>query len=88
MDRSFKFVFKGKVQGVYFRATSRGFANELMLAGQVKNLPDGRVEMYVKGPQERLDALIASLKEQFQIEEIEQEEAPLPEERQNFVIAY
>jgi len=40
----------GQVQGVFFRDSTRQKAEELNLAGWVKNLPDGRVEAVFEGP--------------------------------------
>ena len=40
----------GQVQGVFFRDSTRQKAEELGLAGWVKNLPDGQVEAVFEGP--------------------------------------
>ena len=42
--------FKGKVQGVWFRANCQKKALELGLVGWVRNLPDGNVESIIEGP--------------------------------------
>ncbi|MDW8095311.1 MAG: acylphosphatase [Aquificaceae bacterium] len=39
----------GIVQGVGYRAFSRRVANSYGLSGYVRNLPDGRVELFVQG---------------------------------------
>jgi acylphosphatase len=48
----------GHVQGVFYRATTRQKAAELGISGYARNLDDGRVEVLVVGPSERVQALI------------------------------
>jgi len=48
----------GKVQGVWFRASTVDVATKLKLKGWVRNLPDGRVEIVAEGKKEALDRLI------------------------------
>lgn len=48
----------GKVQGVFYRASTIDEARSLGLAGWVRNLPDGRVEAVAEGPQDTLEYLI------------------------------
>lgn len=50
-------LVSGRVQGVYYRASTRERARELGLAGWVRNLPDGRVELCAEGPRPALEAL-------------------------------
>ena len=47
----------GRVQGVFFRASTRDKARQLGLAGRASNLPDGRVEVIASGPEADLAAL-------------------------------
>lgn len=54
--RSFRFWVSGRVQGVGFRWFVRREAEELGVAGRVRNLADGRVEVAVSGPPEALSA--------------------------------
>lgn len=54
--RAFRFWVNGRVQGVGFRWFVRREAEELGLAGRVRNLADGRVEVAVSGPPEGLSA--------------------------------
>jgi len=42
-------MVKGRVQGVFFRAWTRGVARELGLRGSVRNRRDGSVEAHVLG---------------------------------------
>jgi acylphosphatase len=48
----------GKVQGVYFRATTRDTAREQGVDGWVRNLDDGRVEAVFEGPEEDIAAMV------------------------------
>jgi acylphosphatase len=50
-------LVSGIVQGVGFRYWVERTAGELGLAGWVRNLEDGRVEIYVEGETDRLRAL-------------------------------
>lgn len=49
----------GLVQGVSFRWHTRRIAQSLGLAGWVKNLFDGSVEVVAEGPEEALRELLA-----------------------------
>ncbi len=40
-----KILIQGKVQGVNFRNAAKRKADELYIKGEVKNLPDGNVEI-------------------------------------------
>ncbi|HYN88165.1 MAG TPA: acylphosphatase [Ardenticatenaceae bacterium] len=48
----------GRVQGVFFRATTRSVARNLGLAGWVRNLADGRVEIVAEGAPAAVDQLL------------------------------
>lgn len=54
---STKFLVSGMVQGVGFRWFVARHARSLGLTGYARNLPDGRVEVVVNGPEESLPAL-------------------------------
>jgi len=55
-------VVVGRVQGVGFRWFVYRTAARLGLAGWVRNLPDGRVEVVARGSADALDELLADLK--------------------------
>lgn len=56
-------LITGRVQGVGFRYTTQVMAEDLNLTGWVRNLIDGRVEMLAEGPQDRLEELVADLRQ-------------------------
>jgi len=60
---TWRLVVSGRVQGVGFRWFVRQAARELGLAGRVRNLPDGTVEVEAAGPDEALAALRERLRE-------------------------
>jgi acylphosphatase len=49
---------KGKVQGVFYRATAREVAGEIGLQGWVRNTEDGDVEIMATGSDEQLQAFL------------------------------
>jgi acylphosphatase len=56
-----RFVVSGRVQGVWFRASTRQQAEQLGLSGHAVNLPDGRVEVVACGSEAAVEALAAWL---------------------------
>mgnify|MGYP001822401028 FL=1 len=52
-----RFTVHGRVQGVWFRDSTRREAQRLGIAGHAINLPDGSVEVLASGPQPALDQL-------------------------------
>lgn len=66
----------GSVQGVFFRDSTRRKAEDLGLAGWVKNLPDGRVEAVFEGPSESVREMVGwceSGPSQADVEDVEVE---------------
>lgn len=47
--KQLQLVVRGRVQGVYFRASAQREARRLGLSGWVKNRPDGSVEILAEG---------------------------------------
>ncbi|MGH8110223.1 MAG: acylphosphatase [Arenimonas sp.] len=52
-----QFTISGKVQGVWFRASTREQAQTLGLTGYASNLPDGRVQVQAQGEADALAKL-------------------------------
>ena len=53
-----RFIVSGRVQGVFFRASTRAEALRLGLTGYAKNLAAGDVEVVACGDAASLDALV------------------------------
>lgn len=51
----------GIVQGVAYRYFTRETATRLGLTGWVRNLPDGRVEAFLQGPEQALQDCISAM---------------------------
>jgi acylphosphatase len=54
-------VVSGHVQGVGYRWFVRELADRAGLAGSATNLPDGRVEVVLEGPEDDVRAAVAAL---------------------------
>ncbi|MEL7185535.1 MAG: acylphosphatase [Pseudomonadota bacterium] len=52
-----RFIVKGRVQGVWFRDSTRREAQHLGITGSAVNLPDGDVLVHANGDNDALDAL-------------------------------
>jgi len=52
-----RFLVSGRVQGVFYRASTREQALALGLTGMARNLSDGRVEVIACGSSEAIDML-------------------------------
>ncbi len=58
-----RFVVSGRVQGVWFRASTREQAERLGIRGHALNLADGSVEVVACGDRAALDELAAWLRQ-------------------------
>ncbi len=56
-----RFVVRGRVQGVFFRAASRREARRLAVTGWVRNRSDGTVEVFAQGAPDAVEELAAFL---------------------------
>jgi len=85
-----RFIVSGRVQGVFFRASTRDQALALGLRGFARNLPDGRVEVLAAGDDIALDRLAAWLRQgpaTAQVEDLERLPALDTEAGETFTIA-
>jgi acylphosphatase len=53
--------YAGRVQGVGFRYTAQSLARGYCVAGFVRNLPTGEVELVAEGPADQVDAFLAAV---------------------------
>jgi acylphosphatase len=81
--------YSGRVQGVGFRYTAHHVAQEHDVAGFVRNLPDGRVEVKVEGSLEQVEAFLSALAQRMSgyIEETQMLEEP-PQGAKEFQVRY
>jgi acylphosphatase len=74
-----RYLVSGLVQGVGFRWFVARHARSLGLAGYARNLPDGRVEVVVSGPENAFPALERLLRAgpaSAQVQEVERSPEP------------
>ncbi|GIX34067.1 MAG: acylphosphatase [Lysobacterales bacterium] len=79
-----RFIVRGRVQGVFFRAATVEQARALGLEGYARNLPDGTVEVEAEGTETALESLLRwlwrgpPLARVEAVEEVPCGEEPLP----------
>lgn len=62
-DQEARVVVSGRVQGVFFRASTRDVAVRWGVRGFVRNLPDGRVEAVLQGDRGAVEKVVAFMRE-------------------------
>jgi acylphosphatase len=63
MGKTVQVFYEGRVQGVGFRYTARRVAAGFDVAGYVRNLADGRVELVASGEAEEVDGFLEAVRE-------------------------
>ena len=58
-------IFKGHVQGVGFRFTVQRLASKYTVAGWVKNVHNGDVEVVAQGASSDVDMFLSAIREDF-----------------------
>jgi len=58
MKKAIRLYISGLVQGVFFRAFIKENAERFNLKGFVRNLEDGRVEIFIEGNPENVNKMI------------------------------
>jgi len=56
--KHFSIRVAGKVQGVFFRASTKEIADDLQINGTVRNNPDGSVSIEAEGEEENLNQFV------------------------------
>ncbi len=82
--------YSGRVQGVGFRATAALLARQHALKGWVRNLSDGRVQLFADGPEASVNAFLAALRNAMHgyIQREETYDHPADPQLQDFRITY
>ncbi len=78
--RKVRAIISGRVQGVWFRASTLEKALEYGVQGTVRNLVDGRVELVAEGEEERVNRLLRWAENgppMAAVDRVELEELPL-----------
>lgn len=55
--------YEGRVQGVGFRYTVKRIASGYDVSGEVRNLPDGRVELRAEGEPQEVDDFLQAIRD-------------------------
>jgi acylphosphatase len=56
-------IAHGRVQGVFFRDSTRREAERRGVAGWARNTPDGTVEVVLEGDEDAVEAMVAFLRD-------------------------
>lgn len=84
-------VFKGKVQGVFFRANTKRFAEKHGVVGWVRNTESGDVEALFEGEEDAVNAVIYDCQNSqpyARVEQVERTEGEPLGEFKDFKIKY
>lgn len=83
-------IYRGRVQGVFFRATSEELAGGFRVVGYVRNLRDGTVELEAEGPPDQVDEFLAAVARHFKhnITRAQVEERPVRGDESTFETRY
>ncbi|MFH0810396.1 MAG: acylphosphatase [Pseudomonadota bacterium] len=77
-------LISGRVQGVFFRASTKDEARARGLTGWVRNLPGGAVEAVFEGPRETVEAMILWCHEGSQLAAVREVKVEWQEPGENF----
>jgi len=77
MKKSVRLSITGSVQGIFFRQFIKDNADKYKVRGYVRNLEDGRVEIFLEGDVDSVDQVISICKrgpQHAQIRNVEQKD--------------
>ena len=77
-------LYAGQVQGVGFRYSVKSVASGFEVIGTVRNLPDGRVELFAEGAREELEAFRQAIRESGLDHFIQKEDVSWDEAKNEF----
>ena len=63
MSKTVQVFYEGRVQGVGFRYSARRVAAGFDVAGYVRNLPDGSVELVASGDPDEVDGFLDAVRD-------------------------
>ncbi len=86
----FECHFSGRVQGVGFRYTVQNIAQRYNVHGYVKNLPDGRVELIMEGPDKDMNEIVNTVSQKMNcfIKKVDLVDLPPTGEFEHFYIRH
>lgn len=82
-----RILVTGRVQGVFFRASTAEVAREAGCTGWVRNRPDGTVEAEVQGPAAAVERVVAHCRTgppHAVVEDVSVREVPVEDGEQGF----
>jgi len=59
--KTYRFIVKGRVQGVWYRKYTKEKADEMGISGYVRNLPNGDVEVVATLKKEQFNDFLSAL---------------------------
>lgn len=78
---------EGRVQGVFYRESTKRRATQLGVHGWIRNLEDGRVEAFLEGKREAVEELLAYMRKgppTAAVRDLAFESAPLPVDQRQY----
>ncbi|MFQ5806262.1 MAG: acylphosphatase [Phycisphaerae bacterium] len=83
-------IYRGRVQGVFFRATTYDLSRRFRVAGYVRNMPDGTVELEAEGEPSEVEPFLAAIADEFSnnIRKVETADLPPRGDEEDFRIRY